>query len=93
MLADGTRLLLNTATAIDIRFDARERRVVVPAAGAARRAVVVLPTPDSACSAASRRWYSSTSGRSSFRRCEISLRFSSRKSGIQQTFPINRFLT
>ena len=62
------------------------------AAGAARRAVVV-PTPDSACSAASRRWYSSTSGRSSFRRCEISLRFSSRKSGIQQTFPINRLLT
>jgi transmembrane sensor len=29
MLADGTRLLLNTATAIDIRFDARERRIVL----------------------------------------------------------------
>ena len=52
-----------------------------------------VPTPESACSAASRRWYSSTSGRSSFSRAEISLRFSSRKSGTQQTLPKNRLLT
>ncbi len=42
--------------------------------------VLVVPTPDRAAAAFSRRWYSSTIGRSSFSRASISLRFSSRKS-------------
>lgn len=29
VLADGTRLMLNTATAVDIRFDARQRRLIL----------------------------------------------------------------
>src|SRR6476661_7425520 len=49
-----------------------------PGAGAG-----VVSTPERARSAASRRWNSSTSGRSSLSRAWISLRFSSRKSGIR----------
>ena len=49
-LADGTRLLLNTATAVDVHFDAYERRVVLrggeimiaTASDAARRPFVVV---------------------------------------------------
>ena len=63
---------------------ARPRRRAAPATAArcSPRAPArpCVPTPSRAAAAASRRWYSSTSGRSSFSRASISRFFSSRKS-------------